>query len=265
MPNLSNPIDFFLSSLPKNIADSEEYIKNVCQFRNVFHLLKAPDFVSILNLVFGMCAIFFAFSGAFSYAAICLLIAAVADGVDGYVARKTSGGPLGAHIDSLADAISFGVAPALLIYCMDMSLISIVFICFYVICGILRLARYNAFPSKTPQYSGIPITGACVFIASSVILFGELSAVVTVPYSMEFFYISMFILSLLMISTIPYSKAMKKSTFLILIFLFSAAILSVFIEIVYVLFFPILLFFVLLLYLFSPLLGFVRKKETLDV
>ncbi|MCL2142437.1 MAG: CDP-diacylglycerol--serine O-phosphatidyltransferase [Methanimicrococcus sp.] len=231
----------------------------------MFHLLKAPDFVSILNLIFGMCAIFFAFSDAFSYAAICLLMAAVADGVDGYVARKTSGGPLGAHIDSLADAISFGVAPALLIYCMSISPISIVFICFYVICGVLRLARYNAFPSKTPKYSGIPITGACVFIASSVILFMGLSHIVTVPYSMEFFYISMFILSLLMISTIPYSKAMKTSTFLVLIFLFATTILSVFIDSVYVLIFPIFLFFILLLYLFSPLLGLVRKKETIDV
>ena len=212
-----------------------------------------------------MFAIIFAFSGAFHYSAICLLIAAAADGADGYVARKTSGGPLGPHIDSLTDIISFGIAPAILIYCMASAPLSIVFICFYVTCGVLRLARYNAFPSDKPQYLGIPITAASVFIASSVLLLTQLSNVVTLLYAMEFFYISMFILSLLMISTIPYSKAMKKSTFLILIFLFSAAIISVFINSVYVLIFPILLFLVLILYLFSPLLGLFRKKETIDV
>ena len=231
----------------------------------MFHLLKAPDFVSILNLLFGIFALLFAFSGAFSYAAIFLLLAATADGVDGYVARKTSSGPLGAHIDSLADVISFGIAPAVLIYCMNFTPLSIVIMCFYVICGVLRLARYNAFPSDTPKYSGVPITGACVFIATAVVFLDQLSGVSPVPYIMEIFYISMFVLSLLMVSTIPYSKAMKKSTFLILIALFSTTILSVFIDNVYVLIFPALLFFTVLLYLLSPIYGFIRNKETFDV
>lgn len=227
----------------------------------VLHLLKAPDFVSIINLLFGMAAIFFAFDGSFSIAAACLLAAAVADGIDGYVARKTSSGPLGAHIDSLVDTISFGVAPAVLIYCMSGELISILFVCFYATCGILRLARYNAFPSHEPVYSGIPITGACVFLAVLIIFFDESAQVgFQIPYCIEFLYIILFLLSLLMISAVPYPKVMKKFTFILLIILFSATILSVFVSSPYLVICPGVLGLLMLLYLLSPLVGLVWKN-----
>jgi len=229
----------------------------------VLHLLKAPDFVSIINLLFGMAAIFFAFSGLFSVAAVCLLIAAAADGVDGYVARKTSSGPLGAHIDSLVDAVSFGVAPAVLVYCMSGELISILFVCLYAICGILRLARYNAFPPQEPVYSGIPITSACVSLAVLIIFFNEVPrAAFEVPYSNELIYITLFLLSLLMVSTIPYPKVMKKITFVFLIFLFSGTSISVFIDSPYIIIFPGVLCLLMLFYLLSPIVGLIWKKDS---
>lgn len=232
----------------------------------VLHLLKAPDFVSIINLLFGMAAIFFAFSGAFGTAAACLLIAAAADGVDGYVARKTCSGPLGAHIDSLVDAVSFGVAPAVIIYCMSGNIISIVFSCFYVTCGILRLARYNAFPPKTPEYSGIPITGACVAIAVLIILLVNLERIpIVVPYAVELMCIFMFVLSLLMISTVPYPKVMKKETFAILIILFVGTVVSIFIDIVYMTVFPAALGALMMLYLLSPLIRLAGKKDSVTL
>lgn len=232
----------------------------------VLHLLKAPDFVSIINLLFGIAAIFFAFSGAFGTAAACLLIAAAADGVDGYVARKTSSGPLGEHIDSLVDAVSFGVAPAVIIYCMSGNIISIVFACFYVTCGILRLARYNAFPSKTPEYSGIPITGACVAVAVLIILLVNLERIsIDIPYAVELLCIFMFILSLLMVSTVPYPKVMKKGTFVILIILFIGTGISVFIDVVYMTFFPAALGILMLMYLLSPLVQLIGKRNSVTL
>ncbi|MDR0768105.1 MAG: CDP-alcohol phosphatidyltransferase family protein [Methanosarcinales archaeon] len=232
----------------------------------MLHLLKAPDFVSIINLLFGMSAILFALSGAYGAAAACLLVAAAADGVDGYVARKTSGGPLGVHIDSLVDAISFGVAPAVVVYCMSESLISIAFVFFYVICGLLRLARYNAFPPKGSGYSGIPITGACVSVAIFIILYLNLEKInVVLPYAIEILLIYMFILSLLMISTIPYSKVMKKGTFILLIIVFLGTIASVFVETPYIILFPIILGILMLIYLFSPLAGLAGKKKSVDL
>lgn len=232
----------------------------------VLHLLKAPDFVSIINLLFGMAAILFAISGAFGTAAACLLIAAAADGVDGYVARKTSSGPLGAHIDSLVDAVSFGVAPAVIIYCMSGNIISIVFACFYLTCGVLRLARYNAFPPKTPEYSGIPITGACVAIAVFIILLVNIERIqVAIPYSVELICVLMFILSLLMVSTVPYPKVMKKGTFIILIILFVGTGFSVFIDFVYMVIFPAILGLLMLMYLLSPLVKLFGKKDSVTL
>jgi len=211
-----------------------------------------------------MAAIFFAFSGSFSVAAVCLLVAAAADGVDGYVARKTSSGPLGAHIDSLVDAVSFGVAPAVLVYCMSGELISILFVCLYAVCGILRLARYNAFPPQEPVYSGIPITGACVSLAVLIICFNEAFRVpIEIPYSNELIYITLFFLSLLMISTIPYPKVMKKMTFILLILLFSGTVISVFVSSPYLVIFPGVLCLLMLFYSLSPIAGLIWKKDSI--
>ncbi|WNY24198.1 hypothetical protein MmiHf6_15280 [Methanimicrococcus hongohii] len=220
----------------------------------------------MINLLFGMAAILLAFSGAYGTAAACLLVAAAADGVDGYVARKTSSGPLGAHIDSLVDTVSFGVAPAVILYCMSESIISIVFICFYVICGILRLARYNAFPSKEPGYSGIPITGACVAIAVFIILYLNLENMdIAVPYAIEMLLVFMFILSLLMISTVPYSKVMKKATFAVLVFIFLGTVASAFLITPYLIICPIILGVLMVMYLLSPLTGIIGKKKIVEL
>ncbi|WP_318785711.1 CDP-diacylglycerol--serine O-phosphatidyltransferase [Methanimicrococcus hacksteinii] len=232
----------------------------------MLHLLKAPDFVSMINLIFGMAAIFFAFSGAFGAAAACLLIAAAADGVDGYVARKTSGGPLGEHIDSLVDVVSFGVAPAVIVYCMSENIISVVFVCFYLICGILRLARYNAMPHKKEEYAGIPITGAAVALSMFVlILFNLEKTNFSIPYDIEIMFVFMFVLSLLMISTIPYSKVMKKETFAVLIILFVGTIASLFVSNALIVIFPAILGFLMLIYLISPLIGLISKKKSVQL
>ena len=232
----------------------------------MFRLLKAPDFVSIINLIFGMAAIFFAFNNSYSIAAACLLVAAVADGADGYIARKTSSGPLGAHIDSLVDTVSFGVAPAVLIYCMNESLFSIIAVCIYVTCGVLRLARYNAFPSKIPEYSGIPITGACVFIAAFVIFFDKLAQTsIEIPYLFELLGGLMLLLSILMISTIPYPKVMKKTSFVMLILFFSTTIIAVFINHIYAGFFPGILCLLMLTYLFYPIIRLTSKKDLIKL
>jgi Phosphatidylserine synthase len=232
----------------------------------VFRLLKLPDFVSLVNLLFGMAAVFFAFGNSYSIAAACLLIAAAADGADGYLARKISGGPLGAHLDSLVDTVSFGIAPAVLLYCMSGSFFAILAVCFYVICGILRLARYNAFPSKNPEYSGIPITGACVFIASFVIFFDRLVHFsFEIPYILELLCVLMILLSILMVSTVPYPKVMKKFSFVLLIILFSATILSLAIESIYVIIFPGIMCCLMLIYLFAPLAGLILKTNPIHI
>ena len=105
-----------------------------------------PSALTIGNLFFGMWAIVAAARGHFSLAAWLVVIAAFADMVDGRVARVTqTGSRFGAELDSLVDAISFGVAPAIIIYHLVLSVgeWSWVASFFYVTCAVVRLARFN--------------------------------------------------------------------------------------------------------------------------
>lgn len=134
-------------------------------------MLRLPDLVSLLNLLCGISSIAVAAQATvqvatsqtaaaqngFSLALILLLVAAIADGADGYIARRFKGGELGEQLDSLADAVSFGVAPALLIYLQfgqvnpvagEPDPLIAIFPAFYAVCGVLRLARFN---SVTPR------------------------------------------------------------------------------------------------------------------
>jgi len=149
---------------------------------------------------------------------------------------------------------------------MGEHLLAIAAVCFYVICGVLRLARYNAFPSNKPEYSGIPITGACVFLASFVILFDRLIYFsFEIPYALEILCVFMLLLSILMVSTVPYPKVMKKFSFVLLIILFSATILSLAVDSVYVSIFPGAMCLLMLTYLCSPLSRLILKTDSIRI
>ena len=70
-------------------------------------------------------------------------MAAIADGLDGSLARHMGGSEIGGTLDSLADVISFGVAPATIIFSYMSGYFMLIAVCFYLICGILRLARFT--------------------------------------------------------------------------------------------------------------------------
>lgn len=232
----------------------------------VLNLLKAPDYVSLINLVFGILAILFSMNGDYEIAAVCIIIAAAADGADGYIARKTTSGPLGAHLDSLIDIVSFGVAPAVLIYGMGEKLALIPLISFYVICGVLRLARYNAFPTDKPGYTGIPITGAAVFIATLIIFNYKITQLgYEILHAAEILQAFMLILSLLMISPFPYPKVMKKEIFILLIVLFFGTTASVFTENSFMILFSFVLTGLMCLYLISPANVLIDRKKKIEL
>ncbi len=81
---------------------------------NVFKALRIPDLFSLLNAFFGLLAILAAGAGSPYVPVIFVFLSAAADGLDGLFARRFGSGVLGANLDSLADLISFGVAPAVL-------------------------------------------------------------------------------------------------------------------------------------------------------
>ncbi len=160
----------------------------------IARLIRLPDVVSLLNASLGYGSILMAAKGSYALSAALIILAMAADGIDGYLARRLGNGPLGVQIDSLADVLSFGAAPAFLAWAAFGSVFWILG-GFYLACGILRLARFNVSPKRRGEFQGMPIPGAGAFVAASVLLDG--------PILTTLLMVSM---SFLMISTIPYPK-----------------------------------------------------------
>ena len=122
-----------------------------------------------MDLAFGVLSIFDTFEGNFSRAAIFIILAVIADSMDGRAARflGVGGGEFGKELDSLCDLGSFGVAPAILIYqygMTDLGLLGKLIASIFTICGAMRLARFNVNVGEIKGYfQGMPIpAGACV-------------------------------------------------------------------------------------------------------
>ena len=157
-----------------------------------FSLLRTftpADFVTMLNAVSGICSVFATFEYgrttqlAYAWAAIALVgLAAVADFLDGRIARRSRrASALGGDLDSLADLVSFGVAPAILAFAIGMNggwdwLVLAYFVC----CGLSRLARYNVTASalagengKVLYFEGTPIPTSVVLVGIVAVLVAQ--------------------------------------------------------------------------------------------
>src|SRR6202790_5603069 len=127
-----------------------------------------PNILTVLAVCAGMTAIRFAVNGKFEAACYAIIVAGIFDGLDGRVARLLrSTSRFGAELDSLSDFISFGVAPAVVLYLWTMSALHSLgwaIVLFYAVCCALRLARFNtqlsAEPVPQPGYfTGVPAPG----------------------------------------------------------------------------------------------------------
>jgi len=121
-------------------------------------LLKASDFITLVNGLLGLLSIVFAITGELAVACSLLLVATVADFLDGKVARLTkSSHAFGKELDSLADAVSFGVAPTIIGFSIIQTKFALLAFSVFLLCGILRLAKFNIMETKG-VYIGMPIT-----------------------------------------------------------------------------------------------------------
>lgn len=146
-----------------------------------------PSVLTIFNLYWGVASILASINGEYETAAIYIFIAMVFDGLDGAVARITrSVSMFGKELDSLCDMVSFGVAPALLIYLGFMfgvypqdsapHFIGSMAVIGFVICGALRLARFSVFQFDRPDaFAGLPTPASAVVVASFVLFTGYLA------------------------------------------------------------------------------------------
>lgn len=136
--------------------------------------------VTLCNIVFGSLSLVYTLNQNFSTAAIFILIAVVLDGLDGRIARRLDIiSPLGKELDSLCDLVSFGVAPALLIYSQVLNpyaySLGLAAALLYIVCGAYRLARFNVL-NISDYFIGIPITLAGTIVAVISLFSASLSA-----------------------------------------------------------------------------------------
>jgi len=164
-------------------------------------LLKVADIFTLLNVIFGLAAIILATQRSFRAAAISLLLAVVADFIDGKVARKLNQqNAFGKELDSLADTISFGVAPAVFGFSLIQTTdnvnqpLAIVAFTVFLFCGILRLAKFNIMDKK--EFQGMPITMSGLIVP--LVHFLEVSA--------EFYPYIYLVMGILMISSFRIKK-----------------------------------------------------------
>lgn len=136
-----------------------------------------PSLFTTGNLLCGFFSILSTFSGNYIHATYFIILANVFDGMDGYAARLTrSTSQFGVEFDSLADVVSFGVAPAILVYfwaLVPWQTWGWLAACTFVVCGALRLSRFNV-QSRTVgkgHFVGLPIPAAAEMIASIVLIY----------------------------------------------------------------------------------------------
>src|SRR5712672_452199 len=170
-----------------------------------------PNVLTLLALCAGMTAIRFAVNGEFQYAVFAIIAAGIFDGLDGRLARLLKAtSQFGAELDSLADFISFGVAPAAVLYLWTMTQLHSVgwaIVLFYAVCCALRLARFNTqLGAEPPPYaanffSGAPApAGAALLLMPMFVSFQWGDWIARSPY-LNAVWISG--AALLMVSTVP--------------------------------------------------------------
>ncbi|MBM7706613.1 CDP-diacylglycerol--serine O-phosphatidyltransferase [Chryseomicrobium aureum] len=162
---------------------------------------QAANLLTILNMAFGGAAILVTMNDHFALAVLFIFIAGLLDRFDGMTARKLGiESELGKQLDSMSDVISFGIAPALLIYAYatnELGTLAMVVTVIYIASGAFRLARFNISESNG-FFTGLPITAAGVVLTLSYF---------AVPYVSPVVYLFfMIILSFMMISTLSLRK-----------------------------------------------------------
>jgi CDP-diacylglycerol--serine O-phosphatidyltransferase len=179
------------------------------RFRRTISLI--PTIFTVGNIFFGFYSIISVFHGQFDQAARLIGFAVICDMLDGRLARLTNTtSEMGMQLDSLSDVISFGVAPAILInFWVFQQVTPIGWIApfgmltsfIFVICGAMRLARFNVMAPGHKDFVGMPIPAAGGFIAALVHLIKVPEKTLT---GAVFMLVIVYALALLMISTIRY-------------------------------------------------------------
>ncbi|MCX6333982.1 MAG: CDP-diacylglycerol--serine O-phosphatidyltransferase [Bacteroidia bacterium] len=182
-----------------------------------------PNFITSLNLASGFIAVIFAFNGDLVTASWLILAAMIFDFLDGLSARLLKAySEIGKELDSLADVVSFGVAPAVILYqlitgthyfsgpeftnglvikALAIQLIPVIM----PVCAALRLAKFNIDTTQTTSFKGLPTPANALAVVSVIIAdhYGSSSIIPQITGSLGILIIFTIIISLLMVTRIP--------------------------------------------------------------
>ena len=172
-----------------------------------------PNAITLIGVCIGLSSIKFALDGKFALAVIAILFAGLMDALDGRIARLINGtSKMGKELDSLGDVISFGVAPAFIMYFWNLQYLDKLgwFVCLiYVVCVALRLARFNVNSNEDSSwkdnfFEGVPSPAGGIIVLMPLILsiseLGEIFFKINYEIIVPVFFI---MVSVLLISTIP--------------------------------------------------------------
>lgn len=180
---------------------------------NIIKMIGVADIASILNATSGMLAILAAHNNNTILTAFLLILSVIFDAIDGPLARKypsPTKNVFGETIDSLADVISFGVAPAVILFQLYNHPLMIIVSILVLACGILRLSRYNTIITEqegpTKIFIGLPIPVTSFTL--SLILFSKI-------HEQLIILILMLIIAILMVSSLEYPKIKNKTIFIV--------------------------------------------------
>jgi CDP-diacylglycerol--serine O-phosphatidyltransferase len=138
-----------------------------------------PNMLTLIGVCIGLTSIKFALSGEYGFAVIAVIFAALIDGLDGRIARLIKGtSKVGKELDSLTDMISFGVAPAFIMYFWKLNTLGRFgwLLCLiYVICVALRLARFNINSNqesswKDSFFEGVPSPAGGILVLTPLVI-----------------------------------------------------------------------------------------------
>jgi CDP-diacylglycerol---serine O-phosphatidyltransferase len=181
-------------------------------FKPVPFRVIAPNLITLLALCLGLTAIRLAYEGKLELAVFSILVAAVLDGIDGRVARFLKGtSRFGAELDSLADFVNFGVAPALVLYSFvlhHLKGVGWIAALVFAIAACLRLARFNVMlddPNR-PEWKkdffvgmAAPAGALCALLPVYLSFLGLAITTIAAPVVLVY----LLVLAFLMVSTIP--------------------------------------------------------------
>lgn len=179
--------------------------------------LGLADAMTLVNAVVGVAAMVAAFTASPGVVARLILLAAVADGLDGVIARRRGGTDVGPYLDSMADIVSFGTAPAILVFAVTHAAwapfvdepvrygLAVAVPALFVVLSLVRTGLYTVYVGADETRPGIQNT-----LAASILAAGYLAGFTAAPLVLG----AAAVLSVLMVAPLPYPKLVARDAML---------------------------------------------------